>query len=129
MKHKRVSVLIQGMVLLCMVLAWGMVLGPHFIFPGPFGALPWIAMASMQVSGTLAAVCIVVCLLTYGLIFLGFHIGLKGKRWALFLGTMALCLDLASMIVFTAFSWWFLMGAVLDALLIGSLWYLALKKA
>ena len=43
-------------------------------------------------------------------------------------GTLCYCLDMAASLVFTAFSWWFLIGIAVDILLIAGLWCMTLLK-
>ncbi len=128
MNKKRLYLGTQILMALCIILSWILLFGCDILFPGTFGALPWIAMATMMVSGAGMVAFVLVCIAVYVLIFLGFYFGRKGKRWAMVMGTIALSFDMASLVVFTAFSWWLLIGILMDVLLMVSLWYLALKR-
>ena len=69
-----------------------------------------------------------ICAALYAMVFVSLVFARKGKRWAMIAGTLCYCLDLAASLVFTAFSWWFLIGIALDILLIAGLWCMALTK-
>lgn len=128
MNKKRLYLGTQILMALCIILSWTLLLGFDILFPGSFGALPWITMATMMVSSSGMVIFVFVCTAVYVLIFLGFFFGRKGKRWAMVMGTIALSFDMATLVVFTAFSWWLLIGILMDVLLMASLWFLALKR-
>ena len=93
-----------------MLLGWQLLLMGSTLSPLPFGAFPSIVFAAMMTSAPAAV------------------FARKGKRWAMIAGTLCYCLDMAASLVFTAFSWWFLIGIAVDILLIAGLWCMALLK-
>ena len=62
------------------------------------------------------------CALLYGMVFAALYFAWKRKLWAVVAGTLLYCLDMAAALVFTAFSWWFLLGIAVDVVLIVMLW-------
>lgn len=75
----------------------------------------------MTSTGAFAAFA-VLCALLYGMVFTALYFAWKRKLWAVVAGTLLYCLDMAAALVFTAFSWWFLLGIAVDVVLIVMLW-------
>ena len=111
-----------------MLLGWQLLLIGSTLSPLPFGAFPSIVFAAMMTSAPAAVVFGLICAALYAMVFVSLVFARKGKRWAMIAGTLCYCLDLAASLVFTAFSWWFLMGIALDILLIAGLSCMALTK-
>ena len=82
----------------------------------------------MMTSAPAAVIFGLVCAALYTMVFVSLVFARKGKRWAMIAGTLCYCLDMAASLVFTAFSWWFLLAIAVDILLIAGLWCMALSK-
>lgn len=110
-----------------MLLGWQLLLMGGTLSPLPFGAFPSIVFAAMMTSAAAASDIWIAlrCSLCHGVVSLVFS--RKGKRWAMIAGTLCYCLDMAVSLVFTAFSWWFLLAIVIDIFMIAALWYMTLK--
>lgn len=105
-----------------MLLGWQLLMMGNTLSPLPFGAFPSIVFAAMMTSTAAFVIFAVLCALIYGLVFAALYFARKRKRWAVVAGTLLYCLDMAAALVFTAFSWWFLLGIAVDAVLIAMLW-------
>ncbi len=118
-----VSLILTG---LFMVLGWQLLLMLDTLSPLPFGALPSILFAAMMTGRMALALALLIGLILYAVTIVSLVFCSKGKRWALVTGTLCYCLDMAACLVFTAFSWWFLLGLALDIVLILLLWRMTL---
>lgn len=125
---KRMYVLLTVLSVLFALVGWQALLLGDTISPLPFGAIPGILMAAMTISPLGVGLGIGALVLIYGLLVLSLVFIRKKTRWAMGTGTLIFCLDMAASVVFTAFSWAFLLGIVLDAGLIGLTWWIALKS-
>ncbi len=105
-----------------MLLGWQLLLMGSTLSPLPFGAFPSIVIAAMMTSTGAFAAFAVLCALLYGMVFTALYFAWKRKPWAVVAGTLLYCLDMAAALVFTAFSWWFLLGIAVDVVLIVMLW-------
>ena len=114
-----VSVVLTG---LFMLLGWQLLIMWDTLSPLPFGALPSILFAAMMTGRLALALSLLIGLALYALTIVSLVFGARGKRWSLVTGTLCYCLDMAACLVFTAFSWWFLLGMGLDIVLILLLW-------
>lgn len=107
---------------LFMLLGWQLLIMLDTLSPLPFGALPSILFAAMMTGKAALVLSLLIGFLLYAVTIVSLVFGAKGKRWALVTGTLCYCLDMAACLVFTAFSWWFLLGLGLDIFLIAMLW-------
>ena len=110
-----------------MLLGWQLLLMGGTLSPLPFGAFPSIVFAAMMTSAAAAVIFGLLCAAVYAIVFVSLVFSRKGKRWAMIAGTLCYCLDMAVSLVFTAFSWWFLLAIVIDIFMIAALWYMTLK--
>ncbi len=125
---KRMYVLLTVLTVLFALVGWQALLLGNTISPMPFGAIPGILMTAMAISPLGVGLGIGALALIYGLLVVSLIFIRKGAHWAMGTGTLVFCLDMAASVVFTTFSWLFLLGIVLDAGLIGLTWWIVLKS-
>lgn len=111
-----------------MLLGWQLLLMGSTLSPLPFGAFPSVLLAAMMTSAPAAVIFGLICAALYAMVFVSLVFAQKKKRWAMIAGTLCYCLDMAASLVFTAFSWWFLIGIAVDILMIAGLWCMALAR-
>ncbi len=88
----------------------------------PFGAPPSLILIGLMASAVSLWLCILLCILFYGLLILSLIFLRTERQWALVTVTLIFCLDMAASVVLTVISWLFLIAVVLDAGWIGLMW-------
>lgn len=120
--------LLLGLQGLMALLSWVLLYWWETPLPVALGTLPLLSMAGAMSSEAAFWGCLILSLAVYGLVVLMLRQTRRGKRYG---GVTLLVLymaDLAVNVIFTAVSWWYLLGVGLDLVLMGLVLALALKK-
>ena len=110
------------------LLSWVLLYWWETPLPVPLGTLPLLAMAGAMSSEAGFWVCLILSLAVYVLAALMLWRTGKGKRYGSVVLLVVYILDLAVNVIFTAVSWWYLLGVGLDLMMMGLVLALALKQ-
>lgn len=110
------------------LLSWVLLYWWETPLPVSLGTLPLLAMAGAMSSEAAFWGCLILSLAVYVLVVLMLWQAGKGKRYGSVTLLVLYILDLAVNVIFTAVSWWYLLGVGLDLLMMGLVLALALKK-
>lgn len=110
------------------LLSWVLLYWWETPLPVPLGTLPLLAMAGAMSSEAGFWACLILSLAVYVLAALMLWRTGKGKRYGSVVLLVVYILDLAVNVIFTAVSWWYLLGVGLDLMMMGLVLALALKQ-
>lgn len=127
-RKKRLFWLTLGLQSGMALLSWVLLYWWETPLPVSLGTLPLLAMAGAMSSEAAFWGCLILSLAVYVLVVLMLWQAGKGKRYGSVTLLVLYILDLAVNVIFTAVSWWYLLGVGLDLLMMGLVLALALKK-
>ena len=127
-RKKAILGLALGLQAVMALLSWVLLYWWETPLPVPLGTLPLLAMAGAMSSEAGFWVCLTLSLAVYVLAALMLWRTGKGKRYGSVVLLVVYILDLAVNVIFTAVSWWYLLGVGLDLMMMGLVLALALKQ-
>lgn len=127
-RKKAILGLALGLQAVMALLSWVLLYWWETPLPVPLGTLPLLAMAGAMSSEAGFWACLILSLAVYVLAALMLWRTGKGKRYGSVVLLVVYILDLAVNVIFTAVSWWYLLGVGLDLMMMGLVLALALKQ-
>lgn len=127
-RKKAILGLALGLQAVMALLSWVLLYWWEMPLPVPLGTLPLLAMAGAMSSEAGFWACLILSLAVYVLAALMLWRTGKGKRYGSVVLLVVYILDLAVNVIFTAVSWWYLLGVGLDLMMMGLVLALALKQ-
>ena len=127
-RKKAILGLALGLQAVMALLSWVLLYWWETPLPVPLGTLPLLAMAGAMSSEAGFWACLILSLAVYVLAALMLWRTGKGKRYGSVVLLVVYILDMAVNVIFTAVSWWYLLGVGLDLMMMGLVLALALKQ-
>lgn len=128
MKQKKLLFwILAASYILCVILSW---LLPELGFQAsvlPLNTMPLLIVVGGAVSGRVLVGCVVSMVILYGLLLFGLFGVKKGLRAGCICLLVLMTLDIASNVIFSAASWWYLAAVLLDLLFMACILRLSIR--